>query len=158
MTMSNPDLVGIVGIPANLVPITSRRIKRLSPDDLQVLATAYEGLVGQCPHQSLRFGVAVKKGLRPDRRYQIVYEGSLMKAVVSHLHSRYWDTSYSARYYGIVNDPLSEQDEIVLSNPSIDSVISVYVEPRRAVDEIVQRATLVQVRQVFSRWIEDAVA
>lgn len=80
-----------------------------------------------------------------------------MKAVVSHLHNRYWDISFSTRYYGLVNDPLSEADIVVLSNPSIDSVISVYVEPRRAVDEVVQCNTLAQTRLAFGRWIESAV-
>ncbi len=158
MTMSNPDLVCIAGVPEDLIQLVSRRIVRLSLDDMHTLDSAYERFVGRCPYQSLRFGVAAKKGLRPDRRYQNVYEGSLMKAVVSHLHSRYWDSSFSARYYGVVNDTLSNEDKIVLSNPSIDSVISVYVQPRRAVDEIVQCDTLARVRKIFGRWIEDAVA
>lgn len=154
LTLSNPDILFIYKERADLsnYSLDSKPLI-FSIEDLDRLDRAYEGLRGACDFNAFAFGAAVKTELRPDRRYQIIYEGAVFKAIISHLKQRFWDREYDVKYYGVVNSPPTKSDLHVLTNPSIDSLTSVYVEPRKAVDDIISCNTVDDLRKTVSSWV-----
>lgn len=153
ITLSNPDLICIRGIDSNLATNFEQPIKGLTPDEVARIENAYKLLKKKCGHDSIVFGIAVKLVLAPDRRYQIVYEGSLLKAIVAHLRTRFWMPSLEARYYGLVSKPMSDQDKKVFTNPSIDTIIDVRSQPRKAVDEAITCRTVSEAESTIKKWL-----
>ena len=154
MTMSNPDFVCITKIQDQIVKNNfSTPINAITLKTLNDLDSKYQHLKNTCSYDSILFGLSVKSQLRPDRRYQIIYEGSILKALIAHLMLRYWDKSFETKYYGLTHKPISSGDAVVFSNPSIDSLISVWVEPRMAVDEIVSCTDVSDVERVLDQWL-----
>ena len=134
LTMSNPGFICASDIPPDglfQVPITN-----LSLENQAVLASAYEKIVGSCQYNSIKFGIALKTSLRSDRRYQIIHEGSTLKAFIAHLQVRYWDIGFKTDYYAVVANDVSEADRRVLSAPAIHSIVDVHAPPVKAIDAI----------------------
>jgi len=155
MTMSNPDFICVsLDDEAMYNAHFSREVPSVSAARLQALENTYNNLKNRCSYKSFVFGLSVKTELRPDRRYQIIYEGSIFKALLSHLVMRYWDKDIKMKYYGLSLVPPTAGDARVMTNPSIDSLISVWVEPRRAVDEMVSCSTIAEVKRVLRRWLD----
>lgn len=155
MSLSNPDILFI-----NPRKTGVDKYSLASPPsgftltNLALLDKAYNELRDKCEYDAIAFGVAVKTALRPDRRYQIVYEGAALKAIISHIKQRFWDRNYDIAYYGLVNTPPTARDVEVLTNPSIDSLTSVYVEPRKSVDAIENCDTIERLREIISSWLD----
>lgn len=85
LRMSNPDFVCISDITPEDMKIFSIPVINLSLESQQKLDTAYKKIKGCCSYSALKFGVALKTSLRSDRRYQVAYEGSILKALIAHL-------------------------------------------------------------------------
>ena len=154
LTLSNPDFLCVSVKEDGLLEETSRPCQGLTLNNLRRIRAAYEPFKGKCSYNSINFGLAVKSTIRPDRRYQIVYEGSLLKAIVKHLRTVFVDRNYVVPYYGMVSQvELSDKDKVVFTNPTIDSITDVDGEPRRAVDEIVTCETVRQARNEITEWL-----
>jgi len=152
ITLSNPDLI-CVNLDNSQSAFSSVAMNGVSFDTINHVSNAYTKLRGKCSYNALKFGIAVKSALRPDRRYQIVYEGSLLKAIISHLRTRFWDPQLDTKYYGIVGSTINKADEIALSNPSIDTITDVRSSPRKAVDELTYCATVLDVEKTIEKWL-----
>lgn len=154
LTLSNPDLLFV---KRNKTSVTQYTLgdapTSFSMHNISKIDNAFIELKDKCEFGSFPFGIAVKTALRPDRRYQIIYEGAVLKAIMSHLKQRFWDRNYEIKYYGIVNEPVTDSDAMVLTNPSIDSLTSVYVEPRKAVDEVKDCETIDSLRACIKDWV-----
>jgi len=157
LTLSNPDLLCIRSIDSELATNFEQSIRNLTPSEIIRINGAYKLLEKKCNFDSIVFGIAVKSVLAPDRRYQIVYEGSLLKAIVAHLRTRFWKHDLEALYYGLISEPISDQDKIVFTNPSIDTIVDVRSKPRKAVDEAVACETISKAEKTIKRWL-NAVA
>jgi len=151
MTLPNPDLLCISNMAADLVSLTDKPVTGLTLDEMQRIKGAYTLFKGKCMYNSIRFGLAIKSTLRPDRRYQIVYEGSLLKAITKRLGSDFGDPSYRPSYYGIVPVPIGERGVTVFTNPTIDSLLE--KEPVRAVDEISTCKTVEEAENKIMGWL-----
>lgn len=134
LTMSNPDFICASDIPPD--GIFQNPIPNLSLESQNLLTSAYEKIVGSCQYNSIKFGIALKTSLRSDRRYQIVHEGSTLKAFIAHLQVRYWDIDFKTDYYAVVANDVSDADKRVLSAPAIHSIVDVHTPPVKAIDEI----------------------
>ena len=155
MTLPNPDFVCVTELDKASQPFFENKITKIGLGDLDTVNQAYQRVRGLCHYRSIKFGLSVKHEIKPDRRYLIVYEGSHVKAMVSHLQGRYWDSSYAIKYYGLVHQPMSKPDREVFLNPSIDSITDVHAIPRKAVDEMVQVDTVEQTEEKVKSWVAD---
>lgn len=152
LTMSNPDFVCVADIPPD--DIFKSPISDLSIESQQMLTNAYERIKGYCLYNSVKFGIALKTSLRSDRRYQIVYEGSTLKAFIAHLQVRYWDISFQTNYYAVVANGVSDSDRSVLSAPAIHSIVDVHTPPVKAIDEIYEVRSTDDIKNCIGMMIE----
>lgn len=136
--MSNPDFVCISELPPDIMEPFKTKICNLSENSQQILDFAYKQIIGYCLYNGLKFGIALKTSLRSDRRYQVAYEGSVLKALIAHLQVRFWDTSFYTGFYAVVANRVGDEDRIVLSAPATHSIVDVHTPPIKAIDEIFQ--------------------
>lgn len=110
----------------------------LSASHLDAFDNLYSKYEGTCNLGDLVAFLGAKTSLRPDRRIQLLHEGSLMKAIHTHLKTRNWDiTATSLKYYG-VSLHLTRADIIGLRSVATHSIVSASLIPERAVDEMVK--------------------
>ena len=136
LTMSNPDFICVSDITPEDMTEFKIPIKNLSIETQIKLSNAYTAIKTCCSYSSLKFGIALKTSLRSDRRYQIAYEGSILKALMAHLQVRYWDTDFQTYYYAVVANKVSDDDRAVLSAPATHSIVDVHTPPVKAIDDI----------------------
>ena len=152
LTMSNPDFICAADVPPDelfQVPIAS-----LSLENQAILAKAHEKIVGSCQYNSVKFGIALKTSLRSDRRYQIIHEGSTLKAFIAHLQVRYWDIDFETNYYAVVANHVSEADRRVLSAPAIHSIVDVHAPPVKAIDAIYEVRSTEDMESCIRKMVE----
>lgn len=136
LSMSNPDFICIRDVyPEDMIAFT-REISNLSLAAQEQMDSAYKNLLHSCSYSSLKYGIALKTSLRSDRRYQVAYEGSILKALIAHLQVRFWDVSFETKYYAIVANKVGVEDRRVLTAPATHSIVDVHTPPIKAVDEI----------------------
>lgn len=105
---------------------------------LENFDTQYQSFEGNLRLGDLEAYIGVKTSLRPDRRIQLLHEGSLMKAIHTHLVTRNWDiTAERLRYYGI-SLTTTAADVSGLKSVATHSIITAGVKPERAVDALVE--------------------
>lgn len=136
LDMSNPDLIGVRMKRSELPSEFRKRIDCLGVDEAHMLFDAYKHLIGRCPYDGILFGVSVKTSLRGDRRYQIVHEGSIVKAFIAHLQTRFWDTTFETRFYGAVTEGVGENDHEIFRTAATHSIVNVFSPSVRAVDKV----------------------
>jgi len=151
LTMSNPDFICVSDIPPDI--IFESEIHDLSLSSQNILENAYEKIINSCQYNSIKFGIALKTSLRSDRRYQVVYEGSTLKAFIAHLQVRYWDISFNTNYYAVVANDVSKSDRIVLSAPAVHSIVDVHTNPVKAIDEIYEVRSTEDIKKCFEKII-----
>ncbi len=152
LTMSNPDFICVSDIPPD--DIFKNPIANLSADSQATIAEAYKKIVGSCLYNSVKFGVALKTSLRSDRRYQIIHEGSTLKAFIAHLQVRYWDIDFNTNYYAVVANEVSSSDRRVLSAPAIHSIVDVHTPPVKAIDAIYEVRSTEDMESCIKNMIE----
>lgn len=136
LTMSNPDFICVSDITPDDMAMFQEPITNLSIESQNKLSNAYKIIKNCCSHSSMKFGIAMKTSLRSDRRYQIAYEGSILKALIAHLQVRYWDTGFQTYYYAVVANKVNGEDRAVLSAPATHSIVDVHTPPVKAIDAI----------------------
>lgn len=154
LIMSNPDFVCIADITPEDMAKFNLPITNLSLDTQAALSNAYITIKNSCSYSGLKFGIALKTSLRSDRRYQIAYEGSVLKALIAHLQVRFWDTSFQTNYYAIVASRVSIDDREVLSAPATHSIIDVHALPVKAIDNIFEVNSTEDLEQCMQKIIK----
>lgn len=136
LSISNPDFLCIRDVYPEDMLIFREKICNLSLDSQERMDSAYKNLLHSCSYSSLRYGIALKTSLRSDRRYQVAYEGSVLKALIAHLQVRFWDVSFETKYYTVVANKVGPEDRRALTAPATHSIVDVHTPPIKAVDEI----------------------
>jgi hypothetical protein len=154
LTMSNPDFVCVKDILPDDIDIFKSPIVNLSPESQHILIDSYEKIKDCCRYDSVKFGIALKTSLRSDRRYQVVYEGSTLKAFIAHLQVRFWDIDFKTNYYAVVANNVNDSDRIVLSAPAIHSIVDVHTQPIKAIDAIYEVRSTDDICKCINKMIE----
>lgn len=134
---SNPDFVIIDGNKARSM---LRKIEpcRNSKSDILMLESLYQCFIGTCELEDIVGYVSVKTSLRPDRRLQMAHEGSLLKAIYTHLITRDWVLKPKGiSYFGIAG-VVGPSDVRALKTVATHSIVTVNSLPIPAVDSITQ--------------------
>jgi len=131
---SNPDFV--IFDTSNLTGVLERRpIQSVTEDTIEYIDGLFRSFIEQCGFEDIIGYMAAKTSLRPDRRLQIVHEGSLTKALYVHLQTRLWiDKPRTIKYFG-ASLKLNDKDRRALKTVATHSITTVLSEPEKAVDE-----------------------
>lgn len=133
---SNPDFVLIDTANIDLPSISTEPINSISPEIISQLEAAYTNLIHQCDFDNIIGYISVKASLRPDRRLQMAHEGSLMKALYTHLQTRKWIISPPGLKYYAFSTKVGSADRKALKTIATHSITTVHSEPQAAVDEV----------------------
>jgi hypothetical protein len=147
LTMSNPDFVCITNLPDEVFARVQGSFT-LGMAAIDTLWNAYQEIRGLCDPFHIPFVLTVKTSVRPDRRYQIVHEANVVKALTAHLASRYWNRSLSIPFYALIAGPVSASDREVLRNPVTHTLVQVSWEPVPVVDEVFEIDAIDDVEQI----------
>jgi hypothetical protein len=131
---SNPDFV--IFDTTNLSEYVKRDpIEAVNENSIEFIDNLFRNFIGACSFVDIIGYMATKTSLRPDRRLQIVHEGSLTKAMYVHLQTRLWiDQPRTIKYFG-ASLKLNDKDRRALKTVATHSITTVLSEPERAVDE-----------------------
>lgn len=146
---SNPDFVII---DPGLVPLRSGFLTPYSvntPSNLEALDSAYNNFIGRCSFEAIIGYLSVKVSFRPDRRLQIPHEGSLMKALYTHLQTRKWIINPPGIKYYAVAATVGDPDRNALKTVATHSITTVSSIPQSAVDEVYQVNSINDALSVF---------
>jgi len=125
----------------------------LTTEHLDSYDALYKSFEGTCSLGDLVAFLGVKTSLRPDRRIQLLHEGSLMKAIHTHLKTRNWDISAaSLKYYGL-SLHLTEADIVGLKSVATHSIVSASLIPERAVDEMLEVSNTAELESFASSYL-----
>ena len=131
---SNPDFV-IFDTNFLNEQVERKPITNVDEDVIEFIDNLFRRFVGICSFTDIIGYMATKTSLRPDRRLQIVHEGSLTKAMYVHLQTRLWiDKPRTIKYFG-ASLKLNDKDRRALKTVATHSITTVLSEPERAVDE-----------------------
>lgn len=129
---SNPDYVIINNrladdiFPPIVLPIT--------PDTLNTIDIWYANFASRCSLDDIIGYVGAKVSLRPDRRIQLLHEGSLIKAIYAHLQTRKWLINPNGVKYYAISSNLTPADLNGLRSVATHSIASASSKPLPAVD------------------------
>lgn len=152
---SNPDFVII---DRNLVNKIFPKIDKITVIDqaaILKIETAYKTFETQCGFDDIYGYVSVKTSFRPDRRLQIPHEGSLMKAIYTHLQTREWIINPKGIKYFAIATKVGNPDRTALKTVATHSITTVHNIPQAAVDEVFQVNSLQQARAAFEKILND---
>ena len=148
---SNPDFVIIdptkIEIPAEL----NRQINEFDKDTIRQIDTAYEFFTSKCDFEDIVGYISCKTSLRPDRRLQIPHEGSLMKAIYTHLQTRQWVIKPKGLKYYAITAEVSDADREALKTVATHSITTVFDKPQAAVDDLFKVDSFAECEQVFDQ-------
>ena len=134
LVTSNPDFVIISRIVPNFLPTIP---PVLAPVNLDTIDLWYRSFVGLCSLNQLIGYVGVKVSVRPDRRIQLLHEGSLRKAIYAHLQTRQWLINAPGIKYYAVSINFTLADKNGLRSVATHSIASAALKPEPAVDDVV---------------------
>jgi|TARA_R110002033_G_C3887845_1_gene238534 hypothetical protein len=131
---SNPDFV-IFDTTTFSELLHRHPITNVDNETIEYIDNLFRRFIGKCSFTDVLGYMATKTSLRPDRRLQIVHEGSLTKALYVHLQTRLWVAKpRSIKYFGASLE-LNDKDKRALKTVATHSITTVLSEPERAVDE-----------------------
>ncbi|MCK5013669.1 MAG: Cfr10I/Bse634I family restriction endonuclease, partial [Candidatus Omnitrophica bacterium] len=146
---SNPDFVIIdpkkIKIPKEL----NRSITKLDKKIIHQIDTAYEFFTSKCGFEDIVGYISCKTSLRPDRRLQIPHEGSLMKAIYTHLQTRQWVIKPKGLKYYAITAEVKDADRKALKTVATHSITTVFDKPQAAVDELFKVDSFKDCESVF---------
>jgi len=146
---SNPDYVIIDPTDLEIPDQLLEPIKEITPEIISMLQNAYLNFSGKCKFENIIGYISVKTSLRPDRRLQLAHEGSLMKALYTHLQTRNWIISpRGLKYYAIVTSA-TDSDINALKTVATHSITSVHTLPQAAVDHLFIVNSLSEANKTF---------
>jgi hypothetical protein len=146
---SNPDFVIIDRSVVNRVLPNLKRITQIDEAAVSLIDNAYRGFTGQCGFEDIIGYMSVKASLRPDRRLQIPHEGSLMKALYTHLQTREWIINPKGIKYYAMSIEVKPADRDALKTVATHSITTVHSIPQAAVDDVFQVDSMQQARNAF---------
>jgi hypothetical protein len=133
---SNPDFVIIdVSRFTDLPDWFDRPIDDIDEDTVSRLEEAYRLFDGRCELDDVRGYIGAKRSMRPDRRLQMPHEGSLMKAIYTHIQTREWIIEPQGISYYAVSADLNNSDREALRTVATHSITTVDKVPEAAVDD-----------------------
>ena len=148
---SNPDFVIISRDVIAKSGLKVEEIKKIDVSSIHKIANFYSHIKNKCDFDDIKGYISVKKSVRPDRRLQIPHEGSLMKAIYTHLQTREWVIKPKGiKYYAIIGR-LGEADIKALKTVATHSITTVHSIPQAAVDDAFEVNSLQQADYVFSK-------
>ena len=148
---SNPDFVILDRTLVNEILGSIEPIDTISPTTLSELGNKYRAFIGRCDYSHIVGYVSVKMSLRPDRRLQIPHEGSLMKAIYTHLQTREWIINPKGLKYYAISSQVGTPDRKALKTVATHSITTVSSLPQAAVDEVFEANSIRNAIDVFSR-------
>ena len=153
---SNPDFVIIdrkyLESPALELPKEiSKPIEKITEDALHQIEKAYAYFISKCTFDGIIGYISAKSSLRPDRRLQIPHEGSLMKAIYTHLQTRKWIINPPGLKYYAFTTAATDADKKALKTVATHSITTVFSIPQAAVDEVFVVNSLADCNAAFKR-------
>lgn len=150
---SNPDFVLIDAKKSDLSELMLNEINldKISEKEIVKVANLYKFFVGKSGLEDILGYLSVKTTLRPDRRLQLAHEGSLMKALYTHLQTRTWTISpRGIKYYG-ASTKVTRADIHGLKTVATHSITDVKSSPQSAVDGIFEINSLPSLEACFDK-------
>ncbi len=144
LVTSNPDFAVLrakPGFPRLKFPV------EITQETLREVDEFYRNFESTLDINELIAFIGLKTSLRPDRRIQLLHEGSLVKALHTHLKTRNWDIDAKPLKYFGVSLEVSDADIEGLRSVATHSIVSASLIPERAVDAIVNVQTLEDLRR-----------
>ncbi len=149
---SNPDFVIIDPSEIKDIPIDiTEEITRVDEEIIQRIINMYRVFISKCDFTNIIGYFSVKTTFRPDRRLQMPHEGSLMKALYTHLQTRKWILSPKGLKYYAAATSVNDRDRNALRTVATHSITTVHNIPEAAVDEVFEINSLKQARAIFKR-------
>jgi len=127
----------------------SERIENIDGTIISMISKAYREFEGVCGFEHIVGYLSVKTSLRPDRRLQIPHEGSLMKAIYTHLQTRKWIISPKGLKYYASATSIGDADITALKTVATHSITTVQNIPQPAVDEVFQIDSITDAMEVY---------
>jgi hypothetical protein len=106
--------------------------------DLIFVDEFYKNFINKCSLDDVIGHVGAKTSVRPDRRIQLLHEGSLTKAIYAHLQTRKWLTQAKGIKYYAVSLAWGQADIRGLRSVATHSIASASLKPQPAVDDVVE--------------------
>ncbi|SOD91682.1 Cfr10I/Bse634I family restriction endonuclease [Spirosoma fluviale] len=148
---SNPDFVIIDRKLVNKIFPKIERINFIDKSSLTVIENAFRHFINQCDFEDIFGYISVKTSFRPDRRLQIPHEGSLMKAIYTHLQTREWIINPKGLMYFAIATKVGTPDRAALKTVATHSITTVHSIPQAAVDEVYEVNSLRQAQEAFAQ-------
>lgn len=154
---SNPDLVIIDTRKLNISTGFDQSIDFIDGETIRKVENLYKSFIGKCSYSEIIGYISVKTSLRPDRRLQIPHEGSLMKAIYTHLQTRQWILKPRGLKYYAASTEIREPDRNALKTVATHSIITVNSLPQAAVDEVFEINTVNRAKDVFKTILNNSI-
>ncbi|AYL98050.1 Cfr10I/Bse634I family restriction endonuclease [Mucilaginibacter celer] len=148
---SNPDFVIIDRSLVNKIIPNLTKITTIDQNEIIKIDQAHRAFEGECDFDDIIGYISVKTSFRPDRRLQISHEGSLMKAIYTHLQTREWILNPKGIKYYAMATKVGLPDRLSLKTVATHSITSVQSIPQAAVDDVFEVDTMRQAQIVFER-------
>ena len=148
---SNPDFVIISRSLVDKIVPSLTKITTIDQSEILKIDQAYRAFEGQCDFDDIIGYISVKTSFRPDRRLQISHEGSLMKAIYTHLQTREWILNPKGIKYYAMATKVGAPDRISLKTVATHSITSVQSIPQAAVDDVFEVDTMQQAQKAFEQ-------
>jgi len=136
---SNPDFVILKRETLNYSILN---LNVVSTDLLNWVDSEYTNCIHVCGFEDIIGYIAAKYSLRPDRRLQIPHEGSLMKALYTHLQTRLWVTTPKGIKFYAISKKIGNADSKALRTVATHSITTVTSKPEPAVDGLKSITTI----------------
>jgi hypothetical protein len=146
---SNPDFVLIDPLKLSRPSNLPGAITFIDRNILTQMEELYQHFIGICDFDDIAGYMSVKTSLRPDRRLQIPHEGSLMKAIYTHLQTRQWIINPRGLKYYALSTAVSDADRTALQTVATHSITTVQSVPQAAVDNVFVVNSLDQAEDVW---------
>lgn len=150
---SNPDFV-LIDVTKTDVKLPTDTKLSLTANSIRFLEELFTAFKGKCSFEALVGYASVKTSLRPDRRLQIPHEGSLMKAIYTHIQTRKWILNPPGLKYYAIAQHLKDADINALKTVATHSITTVQSLPQAAVDAAWQVDTLAEAEAVFLQLLQ----
>lgn len=144
---SNPDFL-IIRPDKAILKTLPGPITRLDIKSIKQLRDAYNELRGKCSYDMVIAGLGIKTSNRPDRRQQLVQEGSVLKAIAAHFKTRFWDPDYRVRYIAATLEA-GDADIEALKTAATHTIVSVNMPVEPAVDALIGVNKPSDVKKIF---------
>lgn len=150
---SNPDFVIIDREVVNRTIGEIEPITIINQEAIAKIENVYREFSGRCDFDDIYGYISVKTSFRPDRRLQIPHEGSLMKAIYTHLQTREWIINPKGIKYFAIATKVGKPDRAALKTVATHSITTVHSIPQAAVDEVFEVNSIQQAQIAFSKML-----